>query len=642
MQRLRIVLLLAFLGVAVGVAALFVLGRSSRPAPARSADEAPVASQEGAESTVLSEGFDYEQQVAGKPAFRLQGDRFTTDRDGKVALDGVRLTLYREGEPYEVRSRTARFDPETQDAELDGDVRVSGGGGWELAGGRLDLVQGGKAIVSRDERVRFRRGESLTGTARRLRYRVEDQVLELLHEVAVTGRETPEGPRMALGADKMTWERDGSSVIAEGEVTLASGPDRLAADRIDARLLGEGEGFESATATGGVVGQLARAGEGTFDFAAASATVQFDAVSGAPASVLLSAAAGAAPAQVTMRAADGSVRRLSAPTVLVDLVEGRPARAAASTGVELRETAGGGGAERMATAERLAATFTATSELAAAELTGDVRMRDGAWTLEGDAAELLAGGATTTVSGRPAHARGERGELRAPRLRIDRAAARLDALQGVRATFRPESSPLASSDPASAGQPVDIEAREASFHDRPRRFEFRDAVQAAQGESLLFADRLAGDEAASRATATGQVRTQWTDRTPAGDGAAPQVTVITAERLDYLRGEGRAHYEGGVRVRQAQREISGDAMDVEFDEDGQARRMHVTGAVAIEDRETGRQVSGKDADYDLASGEVVVVGEPVVIRERSGTTLRGRRALFDQRTGSARMLSEAP
>lgn len=642
MQHLRIVLLLAFLGVAVGVAALFLLGRSSRPAPARPAADAATASPQGAESTVLSEGFDYEQQIAGKPAFRLQGDRFTTDREGKVALDGVRLTLYRDGEPYEVRSRKARFDPETQDAELDGDVRVSGGGGWELAGGRLDLVQGGKTIVSREGRVRFRRGENLTGTARRLRYRVEDQVLELLGKVAVTGREEPEGPRLALAAEKMTWERDGSSVVAEGEVKLASGPDRVAAERIDARLLAEGEGFESATATGGVTGRLARAGDGTFNFAAASATVQFDAASGAPASVLLAAAAGAAPAQVTMRAGDGSVRRLSAPTVLVDLVDGRPARAAASTGVELREPARVGGVERVATAERLAATFTATSELAAAELTGSVRMRDGAWTVEGDAAELLEGGATAKVSGRPARARGERGELRAPLLQIDRATARLDAFQGVRATFRPESSPLAGGDPGSAALPVDVEAREASFHDRPRRFEFRDAVQAAQGESLLFADRLEGEEAASRATATGHVRTQWTDRAPAADGAAPLVSVITAARLDYLRDEGRAHYEGGVRVRQERREIAGEAMDVEFDDDGQARRMHVTGGVTIDDRETGRQVTGDDADYDLASGQVVVLGEPVVIREQSGTTLRGRRALFDQRTGSARMLSEAP
>jgi len=640
LRKVRAILLVAFVGVAAGVAALFVLGRTSRPAVTRT-PEASSVEPAAEESRVLSEGFDYEQQVAGRPVFRLQGDRFTTDREGIVALEGVRLVLFREGEPYEVQSRTARFDPETHDAELDGDVRIAGGDGWEIAGGRLDLVDGGRAIVSRGGRVRFQRGVQLAGTARRLRYLVEEQVLELIGEVAVAGREEPGGSRLGLAAEQMTWRGEGSTVVAEGGVELSTGPDRLEAPRLEARLTAGGEGFESALASGGVTGRLERAGEGRFEFAAAEATVAFDPASGAPANVLLSDGREGSPAVVVMRAADGATRRLAAPTVLVDLVDGRPARAAASTGVELRERSPSGG-ERLATAQRLSASFSDSGELAEAELSDDVRLRDGSWNLEGDVAQIADGGSTARITGRPAHARGERGRLRAPVLSVDREAARLDATGGVRASFRPEESPLAGGDPQSAGQPVDVEAREATFFDAPRRFEFRGAVQAAQGESLLFADRLEGEEESSRAIATGKVRTQWTDRAPAAEGAAPVVTVITAERLDYARQAGEAHYTGGVRVRQSQREIAGEELVVELAEGARARRMRLTGAVTIDDRETGRQVSGEAADYDLEAGEVVVTGDPVTIREQSGTTLRGRRALFDQRSGSARLLSEAP
>jgi hypothetical protein len=93
------------------------------------------------------------------------------------------------------------------------------------------------------------------------------------------------------------------------------------------------------------------------------------------------------------------VRRLSAPTVLLDLVGGRPANASASTGVLLREESTEGGA-RSAAGERLVATFTAAGELATAQITGKRRMRDGAWTVEGDLVELLEdAGATAKVSG---------------------------------------------------------------------------------------------------------------------------------------------------------------------------------------------------------------------------------------------------
>ena len=65
MRRLRIALLVAIAVVIAGVGGLFVLGRASRRAVEVAAAEsaAETATLPGDDATVLSEGFDYEQQV---------------------------------------------------------------------------------------------------------------------------------------------------------------------------------------------------------------------------------------------------------------------------------------------------------------------------------------------------------------------------------------------------------------------------------------------------------------------------------------------------------------------------------------------------------------------------------------------------
>jgi lipopolysaccharide export system protein LptA len=642
MRRLRLALLIAIGVVLGGVTGLFLLGRASRP-PAETgavagAEESVAGPAEG-DVAVLSEGFDYEQQVAGKPVFRLQGDRFTTDRAGTVALDGVRLVLYREGEPYEVRSRTAIYDPETKDAELAGEVRVAGGGGWELSGARLDLDGETSTIVSRGGRISFRRGEDLTGSARRLRYQLDEQVLVLEGKVEVAGERPGDGRALGLSAETVRWERDGSTVAARGGVRLDSDGDVVEAQRIDARLRPGGAELETATATGDVRGHLRAPDEGGLAFVAERAQVDFDPNSGAAAGVLLADERPSHPAELVWAPNEGGRRRLVAPLVRIGLEQGRAREAVATGGVTLREKAADG-SERRAAAEQLTAAFGDGGELASASLAGQVKLSEAAWRVTGDEADVGAGGESGVVRGRPARAVGDRGEMTAPTMRFDRAASRLDAAPEVRVTFRPEASPIAAGERAASGEPVHVQAREATFYDSPQRFDLRGEIRAAQGESLLFADRLEGNDEQSLAVATGRVRTQWTDRGADGADAAPVVTVISSERCEYHRREGEVRYSDGVVARQEQREIRGDAIVVELDDEGAARRLIATGNVSIEDRLSGRTVSGTSADYDLRAGEAIVVGEPVVLRDESGTVLRGRRALFDERTGTSRLVSE--
>ena len=119
-------------------------------------------------------------------------------------------------------------------------------------------------------------------------------------------------------------------------------------------------------------------------------------------------------------------------------------------------------------------------------------------------------------------------------------------------------------------------------------------------------------------------------------------TTTTAETLDYDREAGEIRYAGAVRVRQAPREMSADNVVVKLDSEQQAQRLRAAGGVKIEDRTSGRTVEGADADYDLEARTAIVTGQPAIIREKSGTVLRGRRALYDLATGGAKLLSEQP
>jgi lipopolysaccharide export system protein LptA len=681
LRWLRWALLVAMLVVVVAVAGLFYLGRSARPragsAPGGGAGaDADQQAPTPRDAVVVSQGFEYEQQVEGKPVFRIRGDSMTTDRGGKVELEGVGLELYREGEPFTMSSRRAVYDRESGEAQLEGDVHLAGSKLWELEAERLDLVDGGKTVVSGKggkERVRFRRGRELAGSAGAMRFTLDDERLELSQGVRVAGREEDEGKRMVLEARRVSWQRDGRTIEAEAEdkesdkdrdkdrgkdrgkdrdkageenkVELVWGRSRLRAERISALLLADESGIETARATGKVTGVLVPERGNRLEFDGERCDVAIDAASSEPSRVAL-AGGPAAPARLEWKH-EAATRTLVAPEVEVDLVAGVPSTALATGGVRLDELVRGR-PRRIVASTRLDARFDTAGELDSADLDGAVEIEDGEQSASGESAKLTAGGERIVLTGSPARSRSPRGELEAPHLLFEQDKGRLSAEGGVRARFESESSPLASSEASTAREPVRVEAKSGAFLQDPKGFVFEGQVQAVQGSSLLFADRLAGDEATGTTTATGKVRTIWIDapaqtaaRGAKRAGTAPKApqTVATAESLEYKRAQGEMRYAGDVLVRQEPRELRASEVTVKLSEAKRAERMHARGAVAVVDGASGRTVSGDEADYDLAAKSALVTGEPVTIKDRDGNVLKGKRALFDLESGDAKLLS---
>ncbi len=649
-RAIRRALLAAMVLLVVAVVALFVLGRSSQPAPivkpSTTAGGEKARSGKGKrdgehEAAVLSEGFDYEQQVAGKPVFRLKGKRFTTDRQGKIALSGVQLELYRDGEPYHVASRRANYDPDTHDAQLIGDVHLTGGVGWNVDADRLDLVGGGRIVVSRGRRVHFRRVESFTGAADHLRFDLKDDRLHLNGKVHLETGDSPDRTKSFLDAGQATWEKDARTIDAQGRVQLHWGDNILRGHQVHAILRDDQGDIESASASGEVTGALRGADGGQATFAGRSLEAAFDDSVDEPTRIRLHGESNKDPASVRFETSEAPVKTISAPEIELDFAAGKPSEARASGGVLLEERAPDHPA-RVIRGDRLVAAIGTARTLESAQIEGSVVLQDGDITAGGQLAVLARGGEHLQLTGSPARARNASDdEMTAPRIEYDRKSGEVTGTGGVLATFKPESSPLpdASSSSSAPREPVHVQSDSATFILQPRGYLFVGGVQAAQGASLLFADRLEGDEVAGRATATGKVRTIWKDAESAGDGGN-NLTVATGDKLVYGRESGKLRYSGNVRVKQQSRELAAQEVEVLLDSERRAQRMLATGEVRLQDKTTGRIVTGDDADYELDKKSVIVTGTPVTIRDLNGSLLKGRRALFDVATGSAKILSE--
>lgn len=644
-QRLRRALLAALLVAVCALAGLYWLGRQGAPeaAPADgNADSLAVDSEPGA--LAASEGFEFEQKVAGRPVFRIAGDRFRAGKDSRIELEGVTLELFRDGEPYRVRARNGVYDSETQASRLEGGVEISGGDGFRLRTSAVDLSEGGRELVSSGP-VELGQLGKMSGEAAGMRLDFAADRFVLEGPTRMRGRPSGDAPAVDLAASRIVIERRHRAVRAEGNVVLVRGGERIAAQQLALYLAEDEETPRTVQAKWEVEGRLespeTSGASAPVEFSAKEANLDFE---GAP----------ARPARITLEAERGSQVRLIAPGpenlrreiaaryLVATLGEGRLVAAQGFQPVYFAEYRADSPDRPLRTgqADQVEAEFDATGHPTRLTFVGHVSFRDekirgagerGFIDLERGRAELF--GEKVVVSS-------ERGELTGPHLAWDRATGLVTADGGIQARLDPAGASLLAGAQAGARGPVRVEAQEAILQERPRGFVFRGRVQAWQGESVLLADQLRGEEAEQRLSAAGGVKTIW--REAATAGTAPRQTEITAETLAYRRQERTIVYQGAVRMAQDGRTLTADELVNQLGPDDKIQRTVASGALRLEDAASGRAVEANRADYDLAARTALFEGSPVVLRDRLGTTIQGRRLLYDLSTGNARMLSEKP
>ncbi|HEY4575914.1 MAG TPA: LptA/OstA family protein, partial [Thermoanaerobaculia bacterium] len=110
--------------------------------------------------------------------------------------------------------------------------------------------------------------------------------------------------------------------------------------------------------------------------------------------------------------------------------------------------------------------------------------------------------------------------------------------------------------------------------------------------------------------------------------AKPTPIQASASELQYTQKSGVLIYTGSVRVDQEGKTITCQKMEVDLGADHQAKTMICTGDVKVNDPKVGRKIAGQKAVYQTGQRQVEITGEPVVMNDKEGNQVRGKRVLY--------------
>jgi len=641
-QSARRLLLVALAATVVGLVGLYLLGRAGRGGEPTAE---PAAGASPSETTLVGRGFDYTVTRGDVPVFRVRGEQVRSDQNDNVTLDGAEITFYRDKQPaYALRGKSARYNRETQEAELQDDVQLSGPRGVALQTHGLAVAKGGEELQSKGE-VTFQLGSDLVGRAQGLRGDLRTDTFSL--EGAVQAATLPGASVPAsLHADHLVLERVRDIVRAEGSVRLQRGSDTLSATRVAAHLDDQEKRIKFISARWDIQGEILSAdGDGsTVRFRGDRLEVQLDALGKRPQQVQLETDPDAPPAHLEITDKDGALRTMTAPIFFADFQDGVLHSAAALRGVVVEEAATAGGPPaRHAEARRVETAFLPDGKVQGTTLIGDVVLHDGAIEASGERAYLDPQSGRAELFGDDARVASERGELRAPHIVYTRSDGLAKADGGVDALLREAQGQSLGGTPLAAGEgPIHVQSASAVFQEKQRLFFFQGKVRAWRGSSLLLADQLQGDDANGRLSAAGGVKTVWV-QTPreAQPAAKPMPPIeVDAPTLAYSRNDRSALYSGGVTVRQEKRLLTCDELRIEFDADNHARWMRCRGNTRLDDPEFSRKVAGKDADYDVAARRLTIDGDPVTLTDPVHGKAEGKRVIYEVDSANLRILSK--
>jgi lipopolysaccharide transport protein LptA/LPS export ABC transporter protein LptC len=648
-RKLLLAALVLCLAALVG---LFLFGRAGKQR------ERPSKEQETADTKGLSligEDFDYTFTEGPRPIFHIKGSSVKADREGTIYLDRVAMTLWdKQGRIFHMESRTGTFNRESNEGQMQGNVVLRGPDGLELRSAQVALQQKGNQVVS-EVPVEIRYGDKYVAHAGRMDVDINAEVYTLQKGSRV---ESLPGvvPPVLLVSQRLVYDRKQRWLRVEGGANLRRGTDWLAARRIYANLSPDEKSLIFVHGFWDIEGETHASAQPGAQAAATPTTVHF---SGAKDLAVLLQPQGnevkhveleaADPGKVVMRSASaGLARTLIARRIEGTLAEGVLSDANAFGGVEIREISrapGGKPAQRQATGQRAAATFKPDGHPATVDLNVNVIYRDNAnVTATGNRGSLDLDQGRGEFVGDPVTVTSDRGQIQAPRMVYNTDQQIVNARGGVRALLQKvEETALAGTPLAQGEGPVHVESQEAFWRQQPSSFLFRGDVRAWRGENLLLAPELRGDKATDQLNATGGVKTLWYPtqeqaakatggpggkKTGAAAAARPNPIQVAANDLQFQQKAGVLIYTGNVRVDQEGKTITCQRLQVDLTPEHQAKTMNCAGDTKLNDPKVGRRIEGQRAVYQVSQRQVEIFGEPVVMNDRDGNQVRGKRVLY--------------
>ncbi|HET9209798.1 MAG TPA: LptA/OstA family protein, partial [Thermoanaerobaculia bacterium] len=580
------------------------------------------------------------------------------DREGTIYLDRVAITLWdRQGRIFHMESKKASFNRESNEGQLQGNVVLRGPESLELHTARLNLQQKGDVVVS-DVPVEIHYAGKYVAHAGKMTVDIPGENYALQGGARV---DSVPGvvPAVSISGQRLIYDRQQHWLRAEGGVDLRRGADWLRAVRIYGNLSEDettlkfvhafweisGETHSTAPlAPGKGATPTAVRFKGGKDLVVAFEPEQKGGQPNQPSRVEMEAPDGG---KVQMDSVGGGlVRTLTARRIGGTLENRVLSSADAAGGVEIKEVSKGPDGKanlRQATGQRGTATFKPDGQIATMDLINNVVYHDGQATATGDRGALDMEQARAEFVGNPVVVTSDRGRIEAPRMVYNTDQQIVNARGGVKALMTKVEETALSGTPIASGQgPVHVESQEAFWRQQPSSFIFRGDVRAWRGDNLLLAPELRGDKTADQLTATGGVKTLFYPtqeqaqkagtngggKAGAGSGGKPTPIQASASELQYTQKSGVLIYTGNVRVDQEGKTITCQKMEVDLGPDHQAKTMICTGDVKVNDPKVGRKIEGQKAVYQTAQRQVEITGEPVVMNDKEGNQVRGKRVLY--------------
>ena len=340
--------------------------------------------------------------------------------------------------------------------------------------------------------------------------------------------------------------------------------------------------------------------------------------------------------------------RMRADKFILDFTAGAASQLSADGNVQAERNVPGG-SPQISTAGRGSVQLAAGAGWTQIDLDGDVRLKDGERSGQGDHATAVRAAESMTLTGH-AVVRDASTETRAAKINFQQVSGDISADGGVRSSTFPGKNAT----PQFSGAPATIAAERMQGNSNTGRALYSGHARLWQGDSVLESDTIELLQKNRQLNAKGNVRAvfpQAAQREPAtvaGSAKQPKkanLWHLAAKSLTYEDLEDRAHLEGKVVVQSEGQRIRSGLLDLYFSrakpavsaQKGsvasnttggaqQIRRAVGTGGVIVE--EQSRKATAERAEYTAADGKFVMSGgNPTLFDGTQGTTT-GRQLTF--------------
>ena len=330
--------------------------------------------------------------------------------------------------------------------------------------------------------------------------------------------------------------------------------------------------------------------------------------------------------------------RLRADKFVLDFTAGAASQLSATGNVQAERTVPGG-APQISTARRGSVQLAAGAGWTQIELDGDVRLKDGERSGQGDHATAVRAAESMTLTGH-AVVRDASTETRAAKINFQQATGEISADGGVRSSTIPGKNAT----PQFSGGPATIAADAMQGNAKTGRALYSGHARLWQGDSVLEADSIELLQKTKQLNARGNVRAVF-PQAAQREAAAVAVSTkqskktnlwhLAAKSLTYEDLEDRAHLEGNVAVQSEGQRIRCGVLDLYFSRAKtavveqaavpasnsggaqQISRAVGTGGVTVE--EQSRKATAERAEYTAADGKFVMSGgNPTLFDGRKG------------------------